>query len=140
MLNFADFLDCVDSKSSDFIQMTCQQFLKLNKGHSQAKLQRAKKRLAKMRVLQFRRGSRELFFKTRHIDVEFQQLDFLKAKVKLPVTLAPPRLGNRGISASKNRDIVDRLVPLMPENCRAFWLNLDSADTQDLYDNDQELE
>ena len=41
----------------------------------------------------------------------------------------------RGISQKKKGDIIKNLLPLMPANRRAFWINLHISDVPDLIDN-----
>lgn len=73
----------------------------------------------------------------RHSDTEFLEFDYLLSKA----TLQTPegREEPRGISASKQKDLVKNLVPLMPDGRKDFWINLPIAKgaVNDLIDCDE---
>lgn len=79
-------------------------------------------RLAGLEEIQFRRGSRLMFYK-HHTEDEFREFDFLKKtyRIALPGLL---RQRPKGILKSKKNDIVKKLCPLMPINRRKFWQEL----------------
>ena len=65
-----------------------------------------------MSVIQLRRGSRNLQFKTSYTDDEFTQVDFLKNVFSLDI--APKlRTEGRGIPDAKKTDIVTKLCTKM---------------------------
>ena len=61
--DFDDFCGCVKGRNIDVVQMSETSFLNLEGLKSQPKLKRANCHLKSMRVIQFRRGERKLFFK-----------------------------------------------------------------------------
>lgn len=97
-------------------------------------------KLADIRVVQFRRGSRHLCVKGRHSDTEFIEFDFLMKKhVASSDYHQPLRETERGIPTSKKNDIISKLVPLMPAINRRFWHNIMASDTaNDLIDENDE--
>lgn len=80
--------------------------------------------------LEARRGELNLFYKTEFSE-EYKELDFLKSKVTKTGKIKPPEVlkAARGIQEDKKVDIIKKLLPLMPENRRPFWLNLPASQT-----------
>lgn len=90
-------------------------------------------KLADIVEVVFLRNSRNLKFKTEFDQEVYIEVDFLQKKFN--VNCKPEVLGNsRGIKYRKKQTILEKLVPLMPENRREFWKNLtenhDSSDLQ----------
>ncbi|KAK5933414.1 hypothetical protein CgunFtcFv8_013899 [Champsocephalus gunnari] len=71
--------------------------------HSAVKSKKLPK-LADLKVVQLRRGSRSMFVKISHEEEDFTELDFLqkKCQLKIPTTLRPQ---DKGIEEAKKRDI-----------------------------------
>lgn len=129
--DFAEFHDVVGKSNSgnvDVIAMDNSQVRAYKAGQAQSKLKKASVTLSSMKVIQLRRGSMKLFYKTSHDDAEFQPLDFLKKTFEL---VKPPQLREvgRGIPAAKKADIVTKLCPMMPASRRNFWQSVLVDDT-----------
>uniref|UniRef100_A0A6P7HCL4 Uncharacterized protein LOC114349158 n=1 Tax=Diabrotica virgifera virgifera TaxID=50390 RepID=A0A6P7HCL4_DIAVI len=62
-----------------------------------------------------------------------QELDFMTKK-GAEKAKSPPifRTAPRGICSAKKQDIITKLLPLMPENRKRFWLDLPESDVPDL--------
>lgn len=72
----------------------------------------------------FRRG-RYTFSYKKEFDDEEIELDFLRLKnIKIGIPDPKPKREFRGITNERKSGIIDKLVPLMPENRRLFWHNL----------------
>ncbi len=80
-------------------------------------------RLAELKVMQLRRGSRSMFVKKSHGEEDFIELDFLQKKFNpsVPTTLRPQ---DWGVEEAKKTEILKNLVPLMPPTRRFFWSSL----------------
>ena len=138
VMDFNDFMDCVDGKKVRIVAPACTDFKNLTGEESQPKLSRRPCLIADMRVVEFRRGQKSLFVKQNHNDAEFTEFDFLKKKFKPGSAIIPPlRTSDRGIPQSKKDDIANKLLPLMPENRRGFWQTLSVSDEPDLLTNGQ---
>ena len=75
----------------------------------------------------FQKGSTDMFFKSAHSDAEFRSTDFLKKKFKVQVEngkVSPPVTKYNGVNAERKKSIIANLLSLMPENRKAFWLNM----------------
>ena len=132
--DFSEFVDVVKKSNSgkvDVIVLDNEKVRAYKGGQSQVKLKKAKVLLGKMCVIQLRRGSRNLHYKTSHADDDFQQVDFLKNVFSLD---RPPKLRTegRGIPDAKKTDIVRKLCPMMPASRRSFWENLMIGDAVDI--------
>lgn len=134
--DFANFHECVDLPNSEVVLMTSDLFLNLPGLQSQAKLSCQSVCLTDICVLQFRRGSRFLFYKARHTDTDFQSLDFMKDKTSIPQHMPTLRDEDRVIPAAKKADIIHKLVPLMPSTRTEFWRTIKVSETADLIDED----
>ncbi|KAI4821747.1 hypothetical protein KUCAC02_007331 [Chaenocephalus aceratus] len=75
-------------------------------GHSAVKSKKLPK-LADLKVVQLRRGTRSMFVKISHEEEDFTELDFLqkKCQLKIPTTLRPQ---DKGIEEAKKRDILKK--------------------------------
>ena len=129
---FVEVIESSNSRSADVIVLENEKVRAYKGGQSQAKLKRAQFLLASISVLQFRRGSRSLFYKKEHNDEHFTELDFLKNRFDLEV---PQKLreNGRGIPVAKKADIMSKLCPMMPASRRLFWESL-------IEDNNAELD
>ncbi|GFR59266.1 U-box domain-containing protein 16 [Elysia marginata] len=86
-------------------------------------------KLAEMTAVQFRRGSRFLYYKRSHDNTPFVVVDFLKKIEKADIGIIPERKAvPRGIPASKKEGIVKTLCPLMPRSRAVFWEDLPTND------------
>lgn len=86
-----------------------------------------------MKTIQFREGSRCLFYKQSHINANWSTYDFLKTRVELQV----PPVGHyqrRGIEQKKIKVLCANLLRLMPDTRRSFWNELLSLATPDVID------
>ncbi|KAJ8682312.1 hypothetical protein QAD02_018104 [Eretmocerus hayati] len=111
---------------------------------STSRLSKVKDRhhLSEMKKIQFRRGEHKIFFTVDYAERGreiFHELDFLQIRViNKGFPPAAPRLQPRGIPLKKKEDIIKKLLPLMPQSRRSFWLNIETSDVPDLaqnYDN-----
>ena len=84
-----------------------------------------------MVVVEARRGANTLFYKTKHTDKNFFELNFLQLKATKSGGILMPvqKTKNTCISSKKKKGIVDTLLPLIPENRRLFWTLLEESDT-----------
>ncbi|XP_074039958.1 uncharacterized protein [Leptinotarsa decemlineata] len=137
--DFNDFVKAVENSNGrkmNAICLTNDDVLNWKPGDSKAKSkQKDRPLLCDISVVQFRRGSRLLFYKNNIDDEKFKEYNFLKVNFKLEI---PNKLrdNSRGVSTRKKQGIISQLCPLMPENRRQFWLSLREADVEDLIDND----
>ena len=125
VLDFEDLKNVVASSNSgkvDVVELGSGDILAWRAGHSVAKLKNAPY-LSEIAVIQFRRGSREMWVKLSHDQEEFTQVDFLmkKATLDFPERLRP---GEKVVEKQKKGDIITKLCPLMPPNSQVFWRNL----------------
>ncbi|XP_054263988.1 uncharacterized protein LOC128987257 [Macrosteles quadrilineatus] len=98
--------------------------------------------LSEMVQVIFQRGSFDIQYKTSFISEQIESISILKAGYlkKKQVPMPTRRSNPRGINQAKKADIIQKLLPLMPENRRSFWLDLPaSSDVPDLV-TDQEVE
>ena len=119
--HFADFTACVE-KAGDYVTMSFNDFYDFANGLSEGKVSKATRPLLKdVSVLEFRRGSLNMFFKLRHDSDHFQEADFLKQKVKRSIDILPPRQEkDRGISSKKVSGIISELGEKIPSD-RLGW-------------------
>ncbi|KAK5915997.1 hypothetical protein CesoFtcFv8_001540 [Champsocephalus esox] len=130
--DFDDFLSVVgnsNSKKVEVVELKNEGIRDWTDGHSAVKSKRLPK-LADLKVVQLRRGSRSMFVKISHEEEDFTELDFLQKKfqLKIPTTLRPQ---DKGIEEAKKRDILKKLGPLMPPNRRLFWSCLHVSNTDE---------
>lgn len=130
--DFEDFLSVVGNSNSrkvEMVELTNAVIRDWKNGHSSVKGKKIPK-LAGLRVVHLRRSSRSLFVKMSHEEEDFTELDFLlnKFPLTIPTTLRPQ---DRGIEEDKNRDIIKKLVPLMPPTRRLFWNSLHTSSTDE---------
>ncbi|KAL2102709.1 hypothetical protein ACEWY4_001877 [Coilia grayii] len=125
VLDFQEFRDVIASSNSgrvNVVELQSSNILAWTDDHSAAKMKN-EAHLADMAVIQVRRGSRRFFYKLEHDAEDFTGCDFLKTKATLDF---PPQLrpGDKGVEKEKKREIISKLVPLMPESRRQFWVAL----------------
>lgn len=82
--------------------------------------------LGNIRICEFRKGSRMLYYKESFDDVTFNESTFLKQnfQFKLPEREAAPK----GVNSEKKNKILTSLLPHMPARKRFFWHDLSSSD------------
>lgn len=130
VFDFKDFVGCVEKTSCKAIQMKSSCFRQWVSGTSQYKLRQSDDRpiLANVSSAQFRRGSRNLFYKNSHTS-DFLEFSFIKKDFVLQEK--PAYKGPRGVSQAKKDDILKKLLPLMPGSRRAFWQDLTVSEAAD---------
>lgn len=93
-------------------------------------------RMSDMKVAECRKGSKIVYYKNKRSDVEFLEFDYLidKASLQTPEGRQQPR----GVSFTKQQDLIKNLVPLIPDSRKDFWLNLLIAEVEvnDLIDSE----
>lgn len=123
--DFEDFVSVVknsNSKKMEVMELKNEAIRDWVNGHSMAKLKKMP-RLADLKVIQLRRGSRSMWVKTSHRAEEFMEVDFLQKKFNtcIPSTL---RSQDLGVEEVKKKGILQNLVPLMPATRSFFWRSL----------------
>ena len=103
------------------------------KGVSTPKTTSSKPKLKHERVVEFRYGSDEIFWKTEWNEENYRSSQFLMQKFSRDILKGNEYcLGRkqepRGVTTSKKQDIINKLCPLMPENRRKFWNDLPCCD------------
>ena len=119
--HFNDFTACV-GKAGDYVTMSCNDFYDFQSGLSGSKVSKTTRPLLRnVSVMEFRRGSLNLFFKLRHDSDNFQEADFLKQKVKGNINILPEKQEkDRGISSKKLSGILSEFRVKMPSD-RVGW-------------------
>ena len=89
--------------------------------------------LADVVVAEFRRNTDSMFFKFSFEGefIEYKAQDLMKKKFKPLETLTEPftlRSTSRGICSAKKTQIIQKLLPLMPEHRRDFWISMPDSD------------
>ncbi|CAH2004429.1 unnamed protein product, partial [Acanthoscelides obtectus] len=84
--------------------------------------------LEKIKLAQFRKGCRHLFYKECHNETVFQEVEFLKKKVDLKFPIHP-FVEPLGLNSEKRETILKKLVPsFKDERKKLFWQFLPSND------------
>ena len=130
--DFEDFLSVLNVHGFA-IEMRHNDFINVPRGVSdQSKFTAQKPLMDSITVAMFRRGSTKLFWKENFSD-EFKSAEFLQKKIAENLTKDddkefPPLYpyGSPGINISRKKDIIDKLLPLMPSNRRKFWEEIKS--------------
>ncbi len=125
VFDFDDFLSVVansNSRKVEVVELKNENIRAWMDGHSAAKTKKMP-RLAELKVMQLRCGSRSMFVKKSHGEEDFIELDFLQKKFNpsVPTTLRPQ---DWGVEEAKKTEILKNLVPLMPPTRRFFWSSL----------------
>lgn len=80
-----------------------------------------------------RRCSFSLCYKKSHLEESETVLDFLKPKIiKHGFPAFVKHTSPRGVSNEKKKDIISKLLPLMPTNRHQFWYDLEESNVPDL--------
>lgn len=143
LYDFDDFHRAVSDTHRDITvkNMAVGDFCKFEDCSSAYKLQNTIPRvyLNMMCEVTFRRGFNKLVFKT-DFDGTDSELDFLRMKnIKIGIPRPVSNTQFRGVNEKRKSDIINQLLPLMPENRRAFWYNLPcNYNSVDLINEDEE--
>jgi len=136
--DFADFEDCVKKSCSGKViskSLQATDFFLPFDFSSTHKITKCEPRAYMNDMVQvvFKRGSFNLHYKKKFaedsLEKSFLKTGYLKKK---SVPHPEKRQRERGINHSKIRDIIAKLLPLMPNNRHGFWLNISSSDEPDL--------
>lgn len=130
-----DLHQCISKANSTVQLLMYADILKWTNELSLHNLQKAGENrpiLNKLAIIQFRRGSENIFWKDRHTDIEFKSTKFTKNSYSVDGSLPPSASLNRGITAEKKNEILKKLCPLMPQNRRPFWEKLTTSRVPDL--------
>ena len=125
VLDFDDFAEVVKCSDNQTVIKMCYGDFKIwEKGLSLAKKKSTGKFLLKdIAEIIFRRGSKEMWFRTEHDEsVVLTGFDFLKKGIQM--TLPESHKENKGIEADKKKDLVNLICPLLPLNRQSFYENL----------------
>ena len=86
--------------------------------------------ISKIREALFQKNHKHLLYKENFSDKIYSKISFLTEEYEL---LIPNYIAAiRGVNKAKKDDILKSLVPIMPENNREFWLNLETNEVPDL--------
>ena len=123
--DFEDFADCVNNAGEN-VTMKYDDFFMFKNGLSESQVSKTSRpKLRNVSVVEFRRGSLNMFYKLPHDDVEFKQADFLQAKVKRSIgDLLQKQEKERGITSKKANLILKELGSLIPSTRINFFKNL----------------
>ena len=154
MKHLHDFNDLVTSIETSgggprVLQMAFDDFCEWDKKLTQSKFVDVPA-LTDIKVVQFKKNSTAMFYKTSHADNEFVECEFLQQKVikqlKHPQANDPKplrRSSPRGIKTSKRDGIVTKLGDLLNPNTRSFWeslpINDNSIDLATTYESDTDI-
>lgn len=134
-----DFEECVKKTCSGKVKVKSLQATDFFEPFDFYSLYKIKKKtdrpyLNEMVQVVFKRGSFNLHYKKSFSSENSFELSFLKSGyLKKKSVPKPDRLrNNRGVNELKKSDIVAKLLPLMPQNRRDFWINLTTSDKPDL--------
>lgn len=118
--------------------MEVQNFYKYLDLSSQHKVRKLKPRiyLRDIMVISAKRGCYTLDFKNNHTDDVFQTLDILQLKYIKSQSFPNVKQRDlpRGVNESTKTAIIEKLVHLMPENRKQFWLELPIATGTEIED------
>ncbi|CAG9824531.1 unnamed protein product [Phaedon cochleariae] len=114
------------NKLNTIISLRARNFKLFTSGCTQRNKSSSIPKLKDRKCVQFRKGSRKMFFKQELEDDEFSEASILKPKfiLELPETVR----SDRGINTKKEDIIVRDLLPHMTPRKRIFWMNLPSFD------------
>ena len=126
--DFAEFVETLEKARCSVSCLETSDFKVWGDLSNRATTNKGGHKLAEMTVVQFRRGSRSLFYKKSHsVDSAFVTADFLKKKADISVF--PENKANpRGIPSSKKQELIRNLCPLMPRSRALFWEQLPTND------------
>lgn len=143
VFDFSDFENCVQSSNSgkvSVITMQCNNFYNWKDFTSNYKLNRITPRpyLNEMVHLEFYRGEYTMKYRT-EFGSNLIQLNFLNASVmKTGFPELSPRCENRGITADRKNNILNKLGAIIPKNRIKFWEELTVSSSSTVHEEDGE--
>uniref|UniRef100_A0A1Y1LR10 Uncharacterized protein n=1 Tax=Photinus pyralis TaxID=7054 RepID=A0A1Y1LR10_PHOPY len=135
LLDFEDLENLIKSsnKLNEIISLRAEDFKEFENGCMSRKKGSLMPKLNDLKVAQFRKGSKKLFYKYELEDENFSDTTFLHPKFKLKLPRASLGAFPRGLKSEKKDAIMKTLVPHMGVRKQIFWNNLlSSQDLQDL--------
>lgn len=137
--DFDDFVETVQSSNSRRVKVISLEYsdffleFDYSSTYKISKKTNPRPYMANMVQVSFRRGSLNMSYRISFGGEEIE-LDFLKTTYIKRKNIPSPRrrTSARGICKTKKDDIINRLVPLMPENRKLFWRNVQEDDVPDL--------
>ena len=130
LYDFQDFVNCISSNAKA-VEMAPSDFLNFANKMSNGK-DTNHPYLKDIAVVQFRKGSTQMFWKVSHDDDIFQHGEFIQKKQRQGIIRGiqvPQKDGPRGVTSSKKHDILKKIGPMMPKNRMAFWENLEESES-----------
>lgn len=128
--DFEDFVDAVKKSNSNknvVKTMLISDFYNYKDVSSQAKLKNLEPRVYLKDIMSIKaeKGDFTIKYKESH-EGDWKTLDFLQVKIKKDKTFPefPNKKSPRGTTKERKEEIISKLVPLMPENRRRFWIDL----------------
>lgn len=79
--------------------------------------------LADLKVVEFRKGDRKLYYKTSHAQQAFRPFEFLAVRFRLQYD-DPPLPAPQGFEKARKDTLLNNLGQLMPANRLSFWQNI----------------
>ncbi|RUS68512.1 hypothetical protein EGW08_023726 [Elysia chlorotica] len=126
LYDFRDFVEATKGAKCEPLQMVFSDFSNWTAGVSQYALKQLGDRrpyLKNMVSVAFSKGSEEIVYQTAFDQPEIRA-KVLKSNFDLATSSGGIRKRPRGIETSKKKDLLEKMLPLMPENRRSFWINL----------------
>ena len=129
LYDFQDFVDCVDTFGTA-IEMQPTEF-KLFKNELSRGKDTKFPHLSDVVDVSFKSGSTKMYWKTSHSDPCYQHGEFVQKKFRKLIaahTAIPSQDGPRGVNKQKQKDIVEKLSPVIPQDKLKFWLEVATND------------
>lgn len=137
MYDFDDFVECVN-KHGKAVEMKPTEF-SLYKNHLSRGKDTKFPHLSEIVECSFKEGSTKLFWKTSFAEPSYSQGEFVQKKYRKFIAaheVVESHLGPRGVNKQKQKDIVDKLSSVFPQEKLQFWLDVaTSEDSADLTKN-----
>ena len=131
--DFDDFVSIVRDKGIAY-EMKSTDFVDFPNGMSNGAYASSKPLLRDVRIVQFRKGDTNMFWKNSYDQRSYMDAPFLKKKIKqriemhrskMPFDIKPTM---SFVSAKRKNGIWEKLCPLMPPSRRQFWNDLQTAE------------
>lgn len=136
VLDFQDLLTLVKKscRTNKIIELHPEDFVTFENGCQPRKQgTNAIPLLNNVKICQFRKGSRSLFFKSEIDALKFKEVKFLKPKFKHILPEVKQASACRGVNQEKKEKIIKELVNKMPPKKQLFWRQLPvSTSSEDL--------
>lgn len=128
VLDFEDLEKLIKSsnKNNHVISLHAQDFKLFENGCMTRKKGTVVPKLNDIKTVQFRKGSRKLFYQLELEGDDFSEVNILNQKFKL--SLPDSCSSSRGLNSTKKDNIVKQLLPHMPPRKQIFWNNLPSEE------------